>query len=268
MQTRHKLKIISAGKRIVECSGQRRLITGGARAGGSRYNHVPPMKPDDPAPPFLWRLATRSLVVSLLAVVILAAGLALGLADTPRAGPLLWQDDFKAGTQRWEMLAPADGTLAAQNGALLAEFGPDAGETWALALTAAPAGDYTLEAAGTALEAGSGAAYGVVFGWQDGSHFSAVFVNSNGYAEAFQQTGAERHDWFVWQQSPIILYGSETNRVRVDVRGAGLTIRINDEILAAGLPAAGQGRLGVVARSAAPGQVVFSWVRVWSQTGQ
>ena len=134
-----------------------------------------------------------------------------------------------------------------------------------MALTAAPAGEYTLEAAGTALEIGDAAAYGVVYAWQDSSHYTAVLVNGDGYAQVFQQAGAERQDLFAWQQSPIILYGNETNRVRVDARRAGVTIRINDEILVAGLPAAGPGQVGVAARSAAAGRVVFSWVRVWGE---
>jgi hypothetical protein len=221
------------------------------------------MKPNDPAPPLLWRLATYAFGVSLLAVVVLAVGLSLGWADPPRAGPLLWQDDFKAGTQRWQLLPPAGGGLSAQNGALLAEFAPGTSEAWALALAAAPAGDYTVEAAGTALESGNMAAYGVVYGWRDASHYNAVLVNGDGYAQVFQQVGAERRDLFRWQQSPIILYGNETNRVRVDSRGAGVTIRINDEVLIAGLPAAGPGQIGIAARSAEAGQVVFSWVRIW-----
>ncbi len=221
------------------------------------------MKPDDPAPPLLWRLATFGLALSVLAVAALATGLSLGWADPPRAGPLIWQDDFKAGTQRWQLLPPAGGTLVEQNGALLAEFGPDDQEAWTVALTAAPEGDYTLEAAGTALGSGNAAAYGVVFGWQDADHYAAVLVNGNGYAHVYQQAGAERRDWFVWQQSPIILYGNETNRVRVDVRAAGVTVRINDEILVAGLPPISPGQLGVAARSGETGQVVFSWERVW-----
>jgi hypothetical protein len=226
------------------------------------------MKPDDPAPPLLWRLVTATFVLSLLAVTVLAVGLSLGWADPPRAGPLLWQDDFKQGTERWQVLAPAGGKLAASIGALLAEFGPAAAETWALALTAAPPGDFTLEAAGTPLAGDSVPAYGVVFGWQDADHYQAVFINGNGYAEAFEQAGGERRVWFVWSQSPIILYGGETNRVRVDLRGAEATLRINDEILVATLPAAAGGQIGVVARSAGPASVIFSWVRVWARSGQ
>jgi hypothetical protein len=177
----------------------------------------------------------------------------------------LWQDDFKAGTQRWQLVPPAGGSLAAQDGALLAAFGPGPGETWAVGLTASPNGDYTLEVAGTALEQGNAAAYGLVYGWQDASHFTAVLVNGDGYAQVYQQAGAERHEWFDWQQSPIILYGNETNRVRVDARTAGVTVRINDEILVAGLPPAGQGQIGLAARSDQAGMVVFSWVRVWGR---
>ena len=224
------------------------------------------MKPDDPAPPLLWRLATYGFVLSLLAVVVLAVGLSLGWADPPRAGPLLWQDDFKAGTARWQLLPPTVGRLAARNGALLADFGSGAGETWAVAITAAPEGDYTLEAAGTAMGSGNAAAYGVVFGWQDATHYAAALVNGDGYAHVFQQAGDERREWFAWQQSPIILYGNETNRVRVDVGRSGVTVRINDEILVTRVPVPGLGKVGVTARSAEAGQVVFSWVRAWGQT--
>ena len=222
------------------------------------------MTTDAPPPLWLWRLTTRGFVVCLLAVLALAAGLALGWADPPRAGPLLWQDDFKQGLARWQVLPPAGGTLAAQDGALLAEFGPGP-EAWAAALTTGPAGDYTLEAAGTPLTGTP--AYGLVFGWQDAAHYNAVFINGDGYAEAYQQAGAQRQTLFQWQQWPQILYGTETNRVRVDVRGAVLTVRINDEVLAADLPAGSPGQVGVAARGTAPGQVVFSWVRLWARTG-
>jgi hypothetical protein len=51
----------------------------------------------------------------------------------------------------------------------------------------------------------------------------------------------------------------------VDARGGAVTIRVNDEILIDHLPATGPGQIGVAARSAQAGQVVFSWVRVWGR---
>jgi hypothetical protein len=103
-----------------------------------------------------------------------------------------------------------------------------------------------------------------VFGWQSASHYHAVLVNGAGYAEAYTQRGAQRQTWFAWQQWPHILYGNQNNRLRIDVRGASVTARINDEVLAATMLAEVDGRVGVLARGAAPGQVVFSWVRLWA----
>lgn len=223
---------------------------------------------DDSTPSWLWRLASRGLVVCVLGVLALAGALALGLADPPRAGPLLWQDDFKHGTQRWTLQPPPGGTLGPADGALVAVFPASAGGTAPLAtgLTTAPAADYTLEVAGAAVSGESVAAYGLLFDWQDNQHYSAVFMDGNGYAEAFHQSGAVRQTLFEWQEWPHILFGTDANRVRVDVRGQAVTLRINDELLAAGPRAAARGQLGLAARSGAAGRVVFSWVRVWASS--
>jgi hypothetical protein len=223
---------------------------------------------DDAAPLWLWRLASRGLLVCVVGVLALAGALALGWADPPRAGPLLWQDDFKHGTQRWTLQAPAGLTLAPADGALVAVFPASAGTAAprVVGLTAAPAFDYTLEVAGAAVSGDSVAAYGLLYDWQDDQHYSAVFMDGNGYAEAFHQSGATRQTLFEWQQWPHILFGSDANRVRVDVRGRSVTLRINDELLATGPRAAAGGQLGLAARSSAAARVVFSWARVWASS--
>jgi len=215
----------------------------------------------DRVAPWLWRLANWALLFSLAGMAALAAALALGAADPPRAGPLLWQDDFKRGLERWTLAA---GQMAAEHGALEATLAAEADGT-ALALTSAPAGSFTLEVAGAAVE--GPAAYGLVFGWQDDAHYSAVLVNGNGYAEAYTQAGPQRAAWLAWQQWPHILYGVESNRVRVDVRaegaGTAVTARVNDEVLATTTLAGSAGQVGVLARGPGPARVVFSWVRLW-----
>ena len=216
---------------------------------------------NDRAAPWLWRLANGALLLAVGGVAVLAAALALGAADPPRAGPLLWQDDFKAGLERWTLAA---GQLSAEHGALEASLAAEADGT-ALALTSAPDGSFTLEVAGAAVE--GLAAYGLVFGWQDDAHYSAVLVNGNGYAEAYTQAGPRRTTWLAWQQWPHILYGAESNRVRVDVRaeaaGTAVTARVNNEVLAATTLAGSAGQVGVLARGPGPARVVFSWVRLW-----
>jgi len=219
-------------------------------------------------PVWLWRTATWGLVVALAAVAALAVALSRGLADPPRAGPLAWQDDFKQGTQRWQLMPPEGGTLAAKDGALLADFGAAAAESApeAIGLTTEPTGDYTLEVAGAAVAGETVAAYGLIFDWQDSQHYSALFMDGNGYAEAYHQVGAQRLTLFAWQQWPHILYGTDANRVRVDVRGQELTLRINDELLTIGRRAAAGGQFGLAARSRQAAQVVFSWARLWTSS--
>jgi hypothetical protein len=212
-------------------------------------------------PAWLWRAANWGLVLLAGGLAALALALFLGAADPPRAGPLRWQDDFKAGVARWALEAPPGARFDDEGGALVVEWASAAaGETMAWALAAGPTGDFTLEVAG----ASTSGAYGLVFGWQDPAHYSAVLINGSGYAEAYTQAGAERQRWFEWQQWPHILAGAENNRLRVDVRGGSVTARVNDEVLAASMLPAASGRLGVVARAAGPAQVVFSWVRVWA----
>ena len=107
------------------------------------------------------------------------------------------------------------------------------------------------------------AAYGLVFDWEDEAHYSAVLVNGNGYATAFRQEGGQKTEWFVWQQWPHILVPPESNRVRVDLRGGRLSVRINDErLVEVEYPSPG-GRAGLLARSTGPGVVIFSWARLW-----
>lgn len=217
-----------------------------------------------PIPRWLWRAATWGLGVALLGVAALATALFFGLADPPRAGPLLWKEDFKAALNRWQFVTTGGATLAALDGALVATF--TAPDQLAFAVTEAPPGDFTLEvaAAQTAGESGS-VRYGLVFDWRDEVSYSAVLVNGNGYAEAYRQAGVVRVEWFPFAQWPHLLYGAEANRVRVDVRGAAVSVRINDELL---LEREATGRstskLGVLARSSGPGRAVFSWVNVWA----
>ena len=220
------------------------------------------MPTDDRIPSWLWRAATWGLGLTITGVVALALALANGLADPPRAGPLWWQDDFKTDVSRWHFISEGGAAWESGSGALVTTFtGPD---QTALALADGPAGDFTLEIAAAQTEGEIGARYGLVLGWRSESEYGVVWLNGNGYAEAFTQAGPQRLEPFPFQQWPHILYGNEANRVRVDVRRGHVTARLNDERLVE-FDADSRGQLGVIARSTGAGRVVFSWVKVWGQ---
>lgn len=223
------------------------------------------------APRWLARVVFGGLAAVVVGMAGLAGALSLGLADPPRAGPLAWEEDFKGGAGAWTLSMPPGGTLGPQGGALVAAFAGEGPGQMAAALAPAelsPGGDFTLEVAGAAVTQGSPTAYGLVFGWEATDQYSALLINANGYAEAYRQAGAQRETWFAWQQWPHILVGPENNRLRVDVRGEAITLRVNDEVVAVVTGAGRQGRVGVVAVTTAAagpgGEVVFSWARLWA----
>lgn len=219
-------------------------------------------------PQWLWRTVTFSFFAVLAGVSALAVALALGAADPSRAGPLAWEETFQGELSRWEVGASQGASIQVRNGALVAEFTAPGQTAWAI--TAAPAGNFTLEAAAAQAQGQMGVQYGLVFDWRSEADYAAVLINGNGYAEAFQQTGREQVVWFPFQQWPHILYGAEANRVRVDVRGPQVNARINDELLfetaLRGLEAREGLKLGVLAHAESAGQVVFGWVKVWAET--
>ena len=221
------------------------------------------MDAEQPAPQWILRAARVGWLVILLAVVGLAGALLLGLADPPRAGPLLWDSRPGRDAARWTLVTSGDGARFVEQGDNLAvEF--TAPGQMAFALTDAPAGDFTLETGAAPVTEGEGAAYGLVFGWIDEQHFSAVLINSMGYAEGYTRDGADLASWYGWQQWPHILGGTDGNRIRVDVRGGRAVVRVNDEFLAE-TDSIGNGRFGVAARSAGIGGVMFSYVRAWAR---
>lgn len=203
-------------------------------------------------------------LVALVALVVgLAGALSAGLADPPHAGRLVWQVDFKhaAALADWQWQAPAGSSWETSTGALVITL-PQTG-TQGVALAGTPVtGDFTVDVAGAQTGGPPGTAYGVVWGWRDAANFNAAVVNGNGYARVFSVRGGQRWEVFPWAQWPHILGGAEANRVRVDVRGTHITVRVNDEVVTTShLHNAGQ--VGVLVRAEVPGAVTIAWVRLW-----
>ena len=209
---------------------------------------------DSQVPAWLWNAVRLGLVALAAAIAALVLAVANGAADPRPVGALKWEDHF-AGAVGWETF----GQGATLDDRAL-DIAPRPGGIGG-AVTGPAAAEYSFEAAGGQAGGEVGAAYGIVFDYQDSGQYTAVLINGNGYVEVFAAGGRRYMDW---QQWPNILLAFEANRLRVDVEGSQGLIRINDEILLT-VPAGG-GRVGVAARGSAPGQRVrFGWAKYWAK---
>lgn len=205
-------------------------------------------------PEWLWRIIVWGFVILVIGIGAMVIAVAAGVADPKPVGTLQWEDHFTEAGAKWQMFG--SGASFAEDGLTIAlaranEIGG------AVMLPDATA--FSFEVASGQSSGEVGAAYGIVFGYQDESHYSAVMINGNSYAQVFSTDGRE---WMAWQQWPNILVGYEANRIRIDVSGGEGLIRINDEVLLRA--PTGDGGVGVIARASANDQQVrFGWAKLW-----
>ncbi len=210
--------------------------------------------PQPQLPDWLWQVVVGGFIALVIGIIGLASAVALGVADPRPVGALHWEDHFAEAGAKWETFG--NGMSFAQDGLTITLRQAN---DISVAVVMPEAGEFSFEAAGRQSSGAVGAAYGIVFEYRDESHYSAVMINGNSYAQVFATDGRA---WMPWQQWPNILLGYEANRIRVDVtHGEGL-IRINDEVLARA--PVGAGGVGVIARASANGQSVrFGWAKLW-----
>lgn len=218
----------------------------------------------DQLSPALARLVVAAFWLSIAGVLGLAAALSMGLADPRPLGELRWTDEF-SDPGRWLILAEpgVENFASPANEGLAFSVDGRGGVGWALA--AAPKGDYSIEAGAAQVSGSDSVRHGLVLGWKDARHFTAITLNRDGYVEAYTQAGEERTDWFAWQQWPHVLGGGHPNRLRADVRADGrVEVRINDERVVS-FEARMDGRWGMlVDGQGRSGEVVFTSAKLWS----
>jgi hypothetical protein len=213
-------------------------------------------------------------IALLLSVALLAWALSQGIADPPRAGPLQWEEADPQRLALWEQITrPAVPlTPTVTNGVLVVGL-PAAAEALSVTLiTATTTSDFTLEAALAQNATPIELAYGIVFHWHDAANYSAALINGNGYAEAYELRNGVKQSWFAWAQWPHILYGTDANRLRVDVRGTQVIIRVNDEVVTRAESTLIGGQLGVMfirPGQTSPvlkaGEISLYWVKFWGK---
>ncbi len=212
--------------------------------------------PHSGAPEWLWQTVVWGFGALVIGIGALVIAVAAGVADPKPVGALQWEDHFAEAGAKWETFG--SGVSFAWDGLTITLARAD---EIGGAVMSPPAKEFSFEAAGGQSSGEVGAAYGIVFAYQDQFHYSAVMINGNSYAQVFSADGRE---WRAWQQWPNILLGYEANRIRIDVvAGEGL-IRINDEVLLRAPTAAGG--VGVIARASANDQQVrFGWAKLWTK---
>jgi len=222
---------------------------------------------EDTLPEWFWKLLVCSVLGLSTLVVGLASCLALGAADPETLGPLVWDISFDPETDDdvhlWSAyFSPSVPVKLGSRGITMNFVRP--GMTRAFTRTGVDSA-ITSEISGTQIGGPPGAMLGLVFDFRSERDYAAVMLNNNGYVTAYRQHGTTREEWIPLQQWPHVLLAPHTNRLRVDISDGRATIRINDELLHH-VPANGQGAVGVIAESRAPGQIVrFVRARCWSR---
>lgn len=218
---------------------------------------------DEEIPRWLARTIVYGFWAIVLGIIALALALRFGLADPHPLGRNLRVDYF-SDLSAWTLIAPPGAGITQVPGGLQITF--TAPDQLALAVTDSPPLPLTMEVGGAQTDGPDGLIYGLVFGYRDAEHYTVIWMNNNGYAEAMTRAGESGVEWFPFQQWPHILYGREANRVRADVsiEGEPVEARINDELLVRFEPGR-EGRIGVAAKSQAAGTVVLNWLKVWSE---
>jgi hypothetical protein len=129
-----------------------------------------------------------------------------------------------------------------------------------------PYDDFTLEVEAVPLSTSGLDGYGLVYRAQDGAHYYAFAIGSDGYYAVLRVAGSEETPLVEWQQFPHIHRGLQTNRLRVACAGATCDFFINDEYAATvedGTWLAGNAGLWVRSLDDSAVTVRFEGARVW-----
>ena len=221
---------------------------------------------EDTLSEWLWKLVVWSVIILPILVLGLAVSLSLGVADQGPLGPIVWDTGFDPSRDHdihlWSQSFSS--TVAVKPGSKGLTFNLGRPEMIGAFTRTGVGVPLTSEIEGAQVDGPPGAMFGRGFDYLSERDYSAVMVNNNGYVMAYRQSGTQREELVPLQQWPHVLLGQHTNRLRVDIHDGSAVIRVNNEVLKS-VPSNGQGALGVIASSRAPGQVVrFGRSKCWS----
>lgn len=222
-------------------------------------------------PGWLWRLALAALLGTILSVGLLLI-LALGGISNPRhIGELAVRDDLDRDAG-WVL--PSGGSLSEATGKVgdgVYEVFLPGSTSRVLALS--PYRAYppcTIMIAARQIDGPTDAGYGLWWGDPSGGYYYVAAVNGDGYLTVFQSVNGNTKTIMEWQVFPRIRLQGETNTLQVDIDGAQVLVRVNDEVAAtfkwvSNRPL--EAGLYVETLSIGGTTVNLDWLAIWQEAG-
>ena len=126
-----------------------------------------------------------------------------------------------------------------------------------------PSNDFILEVEAVPLSGPDLDGYGLVYRAQDGAHYTAFAIGSDGYYAVLRVAGDEETALVAWQQFPHVHRGQQPNRLRVACAGPTCHFYVNDEYATTVEDDTGlTGDVGLWVRSFGDGDVAVQFLNV------
>ncbi|MDW8350617.1 MAG: hypothetical protein RML99_01800 [Anaerolineae bacterium] len=173
--------------------------------------------------------ATR-IAAAMLALVALAipTGCApAGGMGTPDLTPLPYTDDFSDPSSGWQTLSDLNADVRYDGGGLRIIVKLENLTQWSAAGKNFKDAVFEVDARPNGGPTDNG--FGVLFRMQDRKNFYHFGISSDGYWRAGYVKDGDWENWDDWQPHPAIKLGSETNRIKVVMRGSELSFFVNDQ---------------------------------------
>ncbi|BCX02279.1 MAG: hypothetical protein KatS3mg053_0217 [Candidatus Roseilinea sp.] len=175
------------------------------------------------------KLATR---IATAAFICIAMAAMIGCApasgtDAPAFTPLPYTDDFSNPNSGWQTLSDLNADVKYDGGGLRIIVKLENLTQWSAAGQNFKDAVFEVDARPNGGPTDNG--FGVLFRMQDRKNFYHFAISSDGYWRAGYMRDGDWENWDDWQPHPAIKLGSETNRIKVVMRGNELAFFVNDQ---------------------------------------
>ncbi len=222
-------------------------------------------------PEWLWRLALVALLGAILSIVLLLIFALGGISNPRHIGTLVVRDDLDRDAGWVLRSADALAEAAAHIGNGVYEVALPSSE--ALALVTAPYQVHSpcsILIAARQIDGPTDAGYGLWWGDASGEDYHVAAVNGDGYLTVFHSVDGDTEAIMEWQVFPRIHPQGQINTIQVDIDGAQVLVRVNDEVAATfeWVPDRPLEAGFYIETLSAEGTIVdFDWLAIWQEAG-